>query len=94
MTTFRYYGAVTAFWIAVIGVYAGVTTLASGSAWLVVAGVLAVLACVATVCFFVVLDAEDWWDEFRGQNRLAVICAVLLVVSLVVGVGLGWWGGA
>ncbi|GLW34969.1 hypothetical protein Areg01_79050 [Actinoplanes regularis] len=89
-----YYGVNALFWALVTAVHAGLTMLAFASARHVVdalAGMTLVFVCAALVCGIVVLDVDDWWDDFREQNRLAVVCGALLVATLLSGIGIGWW---
>lgn len=92
-----YYAVVAAFWVLVTATYAVLTALAAISFWFAVpalVGVAGVFAVVALSCFLLVLDAEDWWDDFRGQRRLAITCGMLSFASLLGGVGIGWsWMG-
>ncbi|MEU4162866.1 hypothetical protein [Actinoplanes sp. NPDC026670] len=79
----------------VMAAYAGLTAVAAVSVWFAVPaliGIAGVFAVVVVTCFFVVLDAEDWWDDFRDQRRLAITCGTLSVVSLLGGIGIGWSG--
>lgn len=51
---------------------------------------LALFLFTAAVEFLVVLDDEDWWDDFRAQNRMTVLVPILQFVAVGGGTWLGW----
>ncbi len=38
----------------------------------------------------IILDEDDWWDDFRSQNRMTVLVPILQIVAVVGGASLGW----
>jgi hypothetical protein len=83
-----YHGPVAVAWLLLTGAYAFLAALHATAA---AAFIVVVFLAAALWCFLLVMDAEDCWNDFRGQKRLAAITGALLLGTLASGVGLGWW---
>jgi prepilin signal peptidase PulO-like enzyme (type II secretory pathway) len=87
-TAIAYHGPVAAAWLLLAAAYAFLAALHAPAAVAVIAVLFLVAALWSAV---LVMDAEDWWNDHRGQKRLATGLGVLLLATLAGGVGLGWW---
>ncbi|WP_203786790.1 hypothetical protein [Paractinoplanes rishiriensis] len=83
-----YHGPVAVAWLLLTGAY---TFLAALHAVAALAVVLVLFMAVAFWCFLLVLNAEDCWNNYRRQKRLAATFGALLLGTLASGVGFGWW---
>ncbi|MEU4564193.1 hypothetical protein AB0F72_37920 [Actinoplanes sp. NPDC023936] len=84
------------FWVALTVLYAVITWWGAARAHMAVTATADTVLFIGAglCCFVAVMDAEDAWNNFRRQKRLAVICGLLLTVSLAAGLTLGWWAAA
>lgn len=82
----------TLWFVSIAGVYMGLAYVArrwAGLALFAVPAAFAVLVATVFLECFIVLDEDDWWDDFRSQKRLMI----LVLLGQIVAVGGGWWMG-
>jgi peptidoglycan/LPS O-acetylase OafA/YrhL len=91
-TSLAYHAPTTLFWIALTGLYALVAHWGVTRHHPVITGLVitALFLATALCCFVAVMGAEDAWSGFRRQKRLAALCGLLLVVTLIAGLTLGF----
>lgn len=84
----------TLWFVGIASVYLGLayaTRRWAGLAPLTVIAAVAVFIATVFVEFSIVLDGDDWWDDFRAQNRLIVLVLLAQVVAVSCGWWVGWW---
>jgi hypothetical protein len=91
---FAYFGGIGLATLLLVATYAGLVVLGSVNLAfrvLTTLAIIVVLTVVVWCCFLLVLDVDDWWNDFKDQNRFAVRSGAFALATLAIGVGLGCW---
>lgn len=84
----------TLWFVGIAGINLGLAYLTRrwvGLAPLTVPAAVAVFIATALGEFYNILDVDDWWDDFRAQDRLTVLVPLAQIAAVGGGWWLGWW---